>query len=206
MALEWAFSFFVVHRRDDNTLIKPSRFKRSSPLTLIGVTAITPNGQIVLSLLFKLSGLFNLTCGWIPLRLSPSQETEWHTHTPMGKYDYLSGRSPLAADLLIEWTFFLPFNLRWYQSCWRIKWSLLELATIIKWQYDPRPREGGREGGAGVLVCQSDGGVRARRECVCAASERARGRRRRCLFIRFSPRFSRAGINHQVHSVKERTN
>lgn len=50
--------------------------------------------------------------------------SETHTayvQTPMGRYDYLSGRSPLATDLLIEQTFFLPFNLRRHQSRWRIK-------------------------------------------------------------------------------------
>lgn len=135
----------------------------NQPLTLIGVIAITLNGQIALSMLFKLSRLFNLTRGWSCATVSvPStQPRNWVTHTlhtrkhtPMEKYDYLSGRSPLATDLLIEQTFFLPFNPRWYQSCWRIKWSLLELATIIKWQCDPRlKREWMRNR---VLVCQSD--------------------------------------------------
>lgn len=112
--------------------------------------------------------------GLLQLSLSPQHhhETEWHTHTlhtrkhtPTGQYDYLSGRSPLVTDLLIEQTFFLPFNLCWYQSCWRIKWSLLELATIIKWQCDPRLR---REGMCRrVLVCQSDS---VRVSCVHTAN------------------------------------
>lgn len=104
-------------------------------------------------------------CHWLcPLNIT-TKVSDTHTHTHCihantylwGGYDYLSGRSPLATDLLIEQSFFLPFNQCWYQSCWRIQWSLLEMATIIKWQCDPQAERewcmcGTRKR---VLVCQS---------------------------------------------------
>lgn len=125
MASKWPLrvffpSVFVLHHFHRSLerlhLEKPASFKWSSPLTVIGVRAITLSEQIVLSMLFKLSGLFNLTHVDDLLTLSPSPSPQWiqkvtdtHTHTNthlLEKYDYLRGRSPLATDLLIERTFF----------------------------------------------------------------------------------------------------
>lgn len=131
----------------------------------MGVTAITVNGQITLSMLFKLSALFHLTCGWFYVIFSLSQR-KWmtnvcgraHTHTHSA-YKQTHTSTEIC---LFKWEvstccwslnrtdLFLPFKLHSYQSCWRIKWSILELATIIKRQCDPQA-----EWEARMCVCVS---------------------------------------------------
>lgn len=81
---------------------------------------------------------------------SLSKESEWQMHAHAHTHSAHKQTHTSMEICLFKWEvstchwslnrtdLFLPFKLHSYQSCWRIKWSLFELATIIKRQCDPQ--------------------------------------------------------------------
>lgn len=73
--------------------------------------------------------------------------------------------------------FSLTFNLCQYQSCCRIKWSLIELDTIIKRHCDPRLRSDFERNGVKCFWC-----ARRAHEWVC---QRDHSSKKQCLYLLF---------------------